>query len=77
MRVPTHPTLIRRQLDSRLKQLTAQQPVLGARLVEVHRQCGKPRCQCCQGGPKHLAYQVDFAVAGRSSSVYFYCNPFP
>ena len=44
MRVPSHPTQIRRMLTSRLKQLPPTGPVLAASLSEVHKRCGQPSC---------------------------------
>ncbi len=70
MRIPTHPTLIRRQLDSRLKQLTPQGPVLAASLVEYGKKCGKPSCHCSKGGAKHVAYNLTFTQKGQSLAVY-------
>jgi hypothetical protein len=70
MRIPTHPTLIRRQLDSRLKQLTPQVPVLAASLVEYTKKCGKPSCHCVKGGAKHVAYNLTFTEKGQSRAVY-------
>ena len=70
MRIPTHPTLIRRQIDSRLKQLTTQQPVLAASLVQYSRHCGNPSCHCLKGGPKHVAFNLTFKVEGKSRAVY-------
>ena len=70
MRVPEHPTLIRRQLDSRLKRLHLTQPVLAASLVEFRRACGVPSCRCMQGGPKHPSQHVTFKERGQSRSVY-------
>src|SRR5262249_33109795 len=40
MRVPEHPTLIRRMLDSRLKKLTTTSPVLAASLTSSRHRCG-------------------------------------
>ena len=40
MRVPSHPTLIRRMLDARLKQLVTTKPILAASLVHFNsRRC--------------------------------------
>ena len=55
MRVPRHPTLIRRMLNSRIKQLTARKPLMAASLVSFERRCGKPGCHCA-GGEKHRGY---------------------
>jgi hypothetical protein len=70
MRVPSHPTLIDRMLQARLKRLTPSQPVLLGCLHAVERRCGKPSCRCQQGGPKHRAHQLTYKHSGRSYSVY-------
>ncbi len=70
MRIPTHPTLIRRQIDSRLQQLTPKQPVLAASLVELHRHCGNPSCHCLKGGAKHVGFNLTFRSEGKSRAVY-------
>jgi Family of unknown function (DUF6788) len=70
MRVPDHPTLIRRQLDSRLKRLRTSQPILAATLVEFRKACGVPSCHCMRGGPAHPSRHVTFKERGRSRSVY-------
>lgn len=70
MRIPTHPTLIRRQLHSRLKQLRSTKPILAASLVEFQRACGVPSCHCMQGGRKHPSQHVTFKERGKSRSVY-------
>ncbi len=49
MHVPSHPTLIRRMLDSRLKQLVPTGPVLAASLAQVNKRCGQPSCSCHHG----------------------------
>lgn len=54
MRVPRHPTNIRRMLDSRVKQFAARKPLLAASLVSFERRCGKPGCHCVEG-EKHMA----------------------
>jgi hypothetical protein len=41
MRVPEHPTQVRRMLDSRLNQLTPASPLLAASLAQVHKRCGQ------------------------------------
>jgi hypothetical protein len=70
MRIPKHPTLIRRLLDSRLKQLHTTTPVLSASFAEFHRHCGDPSCHCLKGGPKHRSQHLTFMDRGRSRSVY-------
>jgi hypothetical protein len=70
MRVPGHPTLIRRMLQARLKRLAATSPLLAGSLGQAFRPCGTPSCRCHHGGPKHAAYQLTFKDQGRSRSVY-------
>ena len=70
MRIPDHPTLIRRMLDGRLKKLATSRPALAGSLVRFQRHCGKPGCHCRQGGPKHVGHQISFKVAGKSRAVY-------
>jgi hypothetical protein len=70
MRVPDHPTLIRRMLPARLKRVAATGPLLAGSLGLVTRACGTPSCRCHHGGPKHAAYQLTFKDSGRSRSVY-------
>ena len=70
MRVPDHPTLIRRMLQARLKRLTVTSPLLAGSLGQVFRPCGTPSCRCHHGGPKHAAHQLTFKEQGRSRSVY-------
>jgi hypothetical protein len=70
MRVPDHPTQIRRMLNSRLKQLTPAGPVLAATLSLVDKRCGKPSCACHHGGPLHQAHHVAFRHGGKTRTVY-------
>jgi uncharacterized protein DUF6788 len=69
MRVPRHPTNIRRMLDCRVKQMAARKPVLAASLVSVQRRCGKPGCHCASG-QKHQAHQLTYSVRGKTHTVY-------
>ena len=69
MRVPRHPTNIRRMLDSRVKQFAARKPVLAASLVSVERRCGKPGCHCASGEGDH-AHQLTYQVRGKTHTVY-------
>ena len=70
MRVPSHPTLIRRMLDRRLKQLAPTGPVLVATLSLVHKRCGQPSCACHHGGPLHQAHHLNFRHEGKTRTVY-------
>jgi hypothetical protein len=69
MRVPRHPTNIRRMLDSRVKQMAAHKPVLAASLVSFERRCGKPGCHCA-AGEKHHGHQLTYKVRGKTRTVY-------
>lgn len=69
MRVPTHPTLIRRMIDARVGKLTAQGPVLSASLVTIAKHCGRPGCHC-QTGDKHVGNYVTFAIRGKTKTIY-------
>jgi hypothetical protein len=70
MRVPSHPTLIRRMLDSRVKQLAPTGPVLAASLTQVNKRCGQPTCSCHHGGPLHVAHHLTFKEGGKTRTVY-------
>jgi hypothetical protein len=70
MRVPSHPTQIRRMLDSRLKRLAPVGPVLAATLTAVNKRCGQPACSCHHGGPLHQAHHLTFKEGGKTRTVY-------
>jgi hypothetical protein len=70
MRVPDHPTQIRRMLDGRLKQLTPTGPLLAASLSLVQKRCGQPSCRCHHGGPRHPAHHLTLKVEGKTRTVY-------
>jgi hypothetical protein len=70
MRVPSHPTQIRRMLDSRLKQLVAAGPVLAASLTLLNKRCGQPSCSCHHGGPLHQAHHLTFKEDGKTRTLY-------
>jgi hypothetical protein len=71
MRIPNHPTLIRRMLDSRLKKFRPKQPVLAASFVEFRHRCAYAACACQSGGPQHLSQHLTFKEPGqRTRSVY-------
>ena len=44
MKVPAHPTLIRRMLDARFKKMTPRRPVLAASMVQIAKHCSRPSC---------------------------------
>ena len=70
MRLPKHTTLIRRCLDSRLKQCHPAGPMLAASLATVRRRCGQPSCHCARGGPLHSAHQLTLKEHGKTRTVY-------
>lgn len=70
MRVPEHPTSIRRMLDSRLGQLGTDKPILAASLAQIRKHCGRQSCHCQQGGPLHTAWHLTYKVKGRTRTVY-------
>lgn len=69
MRIPEHPTDIRRMLDARRKRLAPGKPVLAATLTQVRKRCGLATCRCRQGQP-HLAWHLTYKVKGRTRTVY-------
>jgi hypothetical protein len=69
MRIPEHPTEIRRMLDARRARLAPDQPVLAATLTQVRKRCGQPSCRCYHGEP-HLAWHLTYKVQGKTRTVY-------
>jgi hypothetical protein len=69
MKVPKHPTLIRRFLLARQKQLQAQCPVLAASLVTIRRACGNPNCRCARG-QKHLGHYLTWKLKAKTHTAY-------
>lgn len=70
MRIPDHPTLIRRLLDARLKKLVPPSPVLAASLVLARTRCTRPSCRCHRGGPLHAAHHLTFKDKGKTRTVH-------
>lgn len=68
-KIPKHPTLIRRQIVARLKQLQPKSPVLAASLVLVQRRCGRPSCHCHKG-QGHPTHYLTCKQQGKTRSVY-------
>lgn len=69
MKIPRHPTLLKRHIDSRIRKYVAKGPVLAASLVEIAKHCGRSGCRC-QSGHKHVGHYLTFAVAGKTRTVY-------
>jgi hypothetical protein len=70
MRIPQHPTLIRRMLNARLKKMTSAQPLLAASLVPIAKHCGRPGCHCLTGGPKHVGHYLTCKIDGKTRTTY-------
>jgi len=69
MKIPQHPTLIRRMRDSRVQQLVARGPVLAGSLVQIAKHCGRPGCHC-QRGEKHVGWYLTRPVGGKTQTTY-------
>jgi hypothetical protein len=69
MKLPKHPTLIRRSLEARRKALQAQGPVLAASLVIIKRRCGNPRCRCTRG-QRHPGFYLTRLEKGKTKTTY-------
>lgn len=70
MRVPDHPTLIRRSLQARLKKLTSASPLVAASLTHYSHRCGRASCRCHHGGPLHSGQHLTFPEQGKTRTVY-------
>ncbi len=70
MRVPEHPTLIRRMLGARLKKLATTRPALAASLVTIAKHCGRPGCHCSTGGAKHTGQYLTCKIDGKTRTTY-------
>ena len=68
-KIPKHPTLIRRHLEARRKEFTAQSPMLAASLVLVQRRCGRAGCHC-QNGPGHPTHYLTCKQDGKTRTFY-------
>lgn len=69
MKIPRHPTLLKRHIDSRLRKFVARGPLLAASLVEIAKHCGRDGCHC-RSGSKHVGHYLTFTVAGKTRTVY-------
>jgi hypothetical protein len=71
MRIPDHPTPLRRMIDGRLQKLTGRPPVLGASLNSYTHRCGRASCRCHHGGPLHTGQHLTCKGEGnKTRSVY-------
>ena len=69
MKIPKHPTLIRRFLQARLKQLRPKTTPLAASLVLIQRRCGRPSCHCLKG-KGHPTYYLTCKQNGKTRNIY-------
>jgi hypothetical protein len=69
MKIPKHPTLIRRHLAARIKEFKLNGPLVAASLVAFRRKCGRAGCHC-QSGEGHLAHHLTYKIKGKTRSVY-------
>jgi hypothetical protein len=70
VRIPDHPTLIRRTLQARLKKLATASPMVAASLAHYRHRCGRAACRCHQGGPLHTGQHLTFQEGGKTRTVY-------
>jgi uncharacterized protein DUF6788 len=70
MNIPSHPNMILRMLQGRLKQLGTASPVLAASFGTYTHRCGRPSCRCHHGGPLHTGQHLTFKEQGKTRSVY-------
>ena len=70
MKMPQHPTQIKRMIDARVKKLAAGGPVLAASLVQIAKHCGRKTCKCHTRGEKHVGNYITFNQDGKTKTVY-------
>lgn len=71
MRIPEHPTLIRRMLACRLKKVAPKRPLLAASFVAFQSRCASATCPCHHGGPLHPSQHLTYKEPGQKTrSVY-------
>jgi hypothetical protein len=69
MKVPEHPTLIRRMRDARIRKLARIGSVLAGSLVQIAKHCGRAGCRC-QKGEKHVGWYLTRSVKGKTETTY-------
>ncbi len=69
MKIPQHPTLLRRMRDARVARLVARVPVLAGSLVRIAKHCGRAGCHC-QKGDKHVGWYLTRPVHGKTQTTY-------
>ena len=75
MKVPRHPTLVRRLRDARVKQLGRAGPLLAGSLVPIAKHCGRAGCRCQPvgrggRGEKHVGWYLTRYHAGKTQTTY-------
>jgi hypothetical protein len=70
MRIPKHPTLIRRMIASRVKKVSLNSPILAASFSSYSHRCSRSQCRCHRGGALHTAQQLTCKERGKTRSVY-------
>jgi hypothetical protein len=69
VKISTHPTILQRQIQARLKKTQAKGPVLAASLVTIHKRCGTPGCHCSKG-KGHPGFYVTRKDQGKTNTTY-------
>jgi hypothetical protein len=69
MRNPRPQPVLLGMIESRVRQLQAQSPLVAASLVQIAKHCGRDGCHC-QTGEKHVGHYLTFKVAGKTKTVY-------
>jgi hypothetical protein len=69
MKNPRPQPVLEAMIDSRVRQLQAQSPLVAASLVQIFKHCGRQGCHC-QTGQKHVGHYLTFKVAGKTKTVY-------
>ncbi len=70
MKTPKHPTLIRRFLEARRKELQPRGPLLAASLVSIRRRCGYAGCRCARGEGHAGFYLKTKGEKGQTKTTY-------
>ena len=71
MKIPEHPTIIRRMRDARLKKLAEVGPLLAGSVVQQRVRCGRASCRCAEHDKhKHLKTAITQTVNGKTRTVY-------
>src|SRR5262249_26792869 len=69
MRIPEHPTEIRRMLEARRARLGPGKPGRAPPPGQGRKRCRQPPCRCRHGQP-HLAWHLTYKVEGKTRTVY-------